>query len=290
MNCYNCGSKRLVCDNERDSYICKECGYAHQKQYFFISHSHQDIEKVRVIRNVIEETFFYEPILFFLKCLSNENEINDLIKREIYERIWFVYCKSENAEKSKYVQFERAYIKSLIESGKDIKIIEIDLDAYEIWDDECANYLRSQIAHKIMKTKIFLSYARCDFGFAKRISNQLTASGFTVFMDLGLACGVDWFVEIKNEVKKNSNKDGAILLLCSVDSINSNAVFEEAQEALLNGGLVIPLIYDETGERFEFIANAIKERLPSINNEFFYITKENCDLQLKSLSEYILNL
>ena len=72
MKCYNCESKKLVCDNEIDAYVCQDCGYEHYKQYFFISHSHQDIEKVRIIRNVIEETFFYEPILFFLKCLSDK--------------------------------------------------------------------------------------------------------------------------------------------------------------------------------------------------------------------------
>lgn len=94
MNCYSCNSKKLEYVKETDSYVCRNCGYVYPKQYFFISHSHIDIEKARIIRNTIEETFFYEPILFFLKCLSDEHELNDLLRREIYERIWFVYCKS----------------------------------------------------------------------------------------------------------------------------------------------------------------------------------------------------
>ena len=49
MKCYNCESKKLVCDNTIDAYVCQDCGYEHYKQYFFISHSHQDIEKVRVL-------------------------------------------------------------------------------------------------------------------------------------------------------------------------------------------------------------------------------------------------
>lgn len=65
MKCYKCDSKKLICDTFEDEYVCHNCGYKYPKQYFFISHSHKDIEKVRIIRNLIEETFFYEPIMFF---------------------------------------------------------------------------------------------------------------------------------------------------------------------------------------------------------------------------------
>ena len=42
--------------------------------YVFISHSHKDIEKVRILRNVMEENGF-EPLCFFLKCLT-KNKLN----------------------------------------------------------------------------------------------------------------------------------------------------------------------------------------------------------------------
>ena len=53
--------------------------------YIFLSHSHEDIEKVREIRNSLEQDGF-EPLCFYLKCLSDDSEIEDLIKREIDAR------------------------------------------------------------------------------------------------------------------------------------------------------------------------------------------------------------
>jgi hypothetical protein len=57
-----------VCDVEKDSYVCKKCGYEYPKQYFFISHSHRDIEKVRIVRNIIEEIFFKNKVLDTKVC------------------------------------------------------------------------------------------------------------------------------------------------------------------------------------------------------------------------------
>ena len=91
--------------------------------YVFISHSHKDIKKVRVIRNAMEEEGF-EPLCFYLKCLTEESEIDDLIFREIDARDWFVFADSKNARESSWVQKERAYI----ESKDDNKCITIDLD------------------------------------------------------------------------------------------------------------------------------------------------------------------
>ena len=62
--------------------------------YMFISHSHLDIEKVRKIRNALEEAGF-DPLCFYLKCLTDEDEVEGLIKREIDAREWFVYIDSK---------------------------------------------------------------------------------------------------------------------------------------------------------------------------------------------------
>lgn len=45
--------------------------------WVFISHSHQDISLVRKIRNHLESLGF-EPLMFFLKCLSDDDEIDFL--------------------------------------------------------------------------------------------------------------------------------------------------------------------------------------------------------------------
>ena len=61
--------------------------------YIFLSHSHDDIDKVRKIRNHLEKDGF-EPLCFYLKCLEDDSEIEDLIKREIDAREWFVFINS----------------------------------------------------------------------------------------------------------------------------------------------------------------------------------------------------
>ena len=101
-----------------------------QGGYVFISHSHQDIQKVRQIRNAMEEAGF-EPLCFYLKCLSDEDEIEGLIKREIDAREWFVYIDSPNSRASAWVAKERKYI----ESCGDKQIITIDLETNQSMEE-----------------------------------------------------------------------------------------------------------------------------------------------------------
>ena len=53
----------------------------------------------------------FKPLMFFLKCLENDTEIDSLIKREIDCRYRFILCDSANAQASKWVQEEVRYIK-----------------------------------------------------------------------------------------------------------------------------------------------------------------------------------
>jgi len=83
-----------------------------QKLSVFLSHSHKDIEKVRKLRDILEY-LECEPLLFYLKCLDDDDdELQSFIKREIEARNIFLYCKSQNAENSSWVQKELDYIKS----------------------------------------------------------------------------------------------------------------------------------------------------------------------------------
>ena len=118
--------------------------------WIFISHSHQDISVVRKIRNQLEELGF-EPLMFFLKCLSDDDEIETLIKREIDQREWFIYADSENARHSKWVTTEREYIETL--EGK--KIFTINLD------DDLDKQL-SEIKRISRQMKVFISYSHRD--------------------------------------------------------------------------------------------------------------------------------
>lgn len=285
MKCYNCNSKKLQYDREKDCYICLNCGHGFPKQYFFISHSHLDIEKVRVIRNTIEETFFYEPILFFLKCLSDDDEIKDLIEREIYERIWFVYCKSKNAENSKYVKAEREYIDKLVRRGYDKKILEIDLDRFQIWDNRCRADLRRQISYQIRKTKIFLSYAYRDKRIADVLYRRFIGEGYSVWRDVGLQVEDDWGASAKNSIRRHSYKDGVILALCTEASVHSRAFMQELEWAMENDAMIVPVAvrYGEGDKLLE---------LPAFLRERAYVTldAERPEESLKDVLEHIKKL
>jgi TIR domain len=93
--------------------------------WIFVSHSLKDWNKVRNIRNILEEKG-HKPLLFFLKCLNDDSEIDDLIKREIEARNWFILCESENTKKSKWVNAEIEFIKGL--EGKVYEIIDLEKD------------------------------------------------------------------------------------------------------------------------------------------------------------------
>ena len=98
--------------------------------YIFISHSHKDIEKVRQIRNDMENAGF-DPLCFYLKCLTDEDEIEGLIKREIDSRELFVYIDSPNSRASNWVKKEREYIDSL----EDKKTLTIHLERYDSMEE-----------------------------------------------------------------------------------------------------------------------------------------------------------
>lgn len=79
--------------------------------WIFLSHSNEDYDKVRKVRNMLEDLNL-RPIMFFLKCLNDDDEIDELIKREIDCRTRFILCDSDNARKSNWVKREVEYIKS----------------------------------------------------------------------------------------------------------------------------------------------------------------------------------
>ena len=96
--------------------------------WVFLSHSNKDYEKVKEVRNILEHNSF-RPIMFFLKCLADDDEIDALIKREIDSRERFILCNSENARNSQWVQKEIQYIKS---RQRIIQTIDIDADIKDI--------------------------------------------------------------------------------------------------------------------------------------------------------------
>lgn len=186
--------------------------------YIFVSHSHRDIEKVRVIRNRLEDAGF-EPLCLYLKCMEKDEEIKELLKREIDAREWFLFLDSKNSRSSEWVTYERDYINKT--NSK--KIITVNLD-----DDEA---VKNAVNTLIGNLRVYISYSHKDMQIAKRISDHLKEKDYRVFFDEGLVVGSDWIDTLKQNISETT-QGGCFLLLLSESSANSKYVLRELQYAI----------------------------------------------------------
>ena len=138
--------------------------------WVFLSHSNKDYEKVRQVRNLLEEQSL-RPLMFFLHCLNDDDEIDSLIKREIDCRTRFILCDSENARKSHWVQKEVEYIKS---QNRICETIDLSKSMEDILSD---------LQEFINKTRIFISYNREEFQLAEMAYKRLMQYDFSVYID-----------------------------------------------------------------------------------------------------------
>ena len=196
--------------------------------FVFISHSHKDIATVRRIRNKLESLGF-EPLLFYLKCLSDEDEIEALLKREIDEREWFIYADSPNARASRWVQTEREYIES--RTGK--RIFTVDLSA------DVAEQLR-HMEHIARQMKVFISYSRGSYPLAERIKAHLVAHDMQIVSDTDTEVGGSLFEDMGKRVSEAS-RDGFVLLMIAAPNTDSPYIEAEIRAALQSGGKIVPL-------------------------------------------------
>ena len=174
----------------------------------FISHSHKDFSIVRQIRNHYEEEGF-NALCFYLKCLTDDDEITELIKREIDCRSIFVYVDSENSRASRYVKMERDYIESV---GRKVdRKIEID-GVTDI----------SEIADRLVSSmSIFISYAHRDIAVVNLVKKELISRDYRVFHDEDIfSAGEPWLTQIEEAID-DAAFNGCILSFYSVDSIDS---------------------------------------------------------------------
>lgn len=194
--------------------------------YVFISHSHQDIEKVRQIRNTMEDNGF-EPLCFYLKCLTDEDEIEGLIKREIDAREWFVFVDSPNSRASRWVTKEREYISSL----ETKKIITICLD------NETS---MSKVAEKLVKgLRVSVFCSEVDSEFAYLLRDKLLEKEIQVGL---IVC----------EQMKSHNMDtinnfadyGTLIMILSNEGIKSRSFDVEIKRIVNSGADIISISLD----------------------------------------------
>jgi hypothetical protein len=120
--------------------------------WVFISHSNKDFDKILRVRNKLE-ALQYKPLLFFLKCLDDDKEIFELIKREIKARDRFILCDSKNSRESEWVQKEKELIISLNRPYEIINTDGTEDEIDEIDSTACLLSIRSNDARIYVTAK-----------------------------------------------------------------------------------------------------------------------------------------
>lgn len=168
--------------------------------WVFLSHSHEDYEKVRKVRDILEDQHM-RPLMFFLKCLNDHDEIDSLIKREIDCRTRFILCDSEKARKSDWVKEEVKYIKD-----KDRIYETINVD----WPIE---KIKSKLSEFKRKATLFISYSRMGQALAQATYNRLSKYDFQVFCDIESITAGDFAKQITSAINRASEEGYTIAIL-----------------------------------------------------------------------------
>ena len=188
--------------------------------WIFMSHSHQDYAKVRALRNELE-TQGHHPLMFFLKCLNDDSQVDSLVRREIEAREWFLLCESTNSRGSRWVTREVEIIKALPDR------------VYESVDLEADLATQVQQANKLAKrATVFLSYAHVELDVAVRMAGVFRRHDYGVFTDFQPIAGQDWLGEITARLD-DAERHGFVLLLLSPNSVRSEWVRRELEHALV---------------------------------------------------------
>ena len=206
--------------------------------WIFISHSSADIEVIRIIRNEFEK-YGQNPLAFHLKCLNtdteeNERELFDLIQREIEARDWFVYCESESAKKSKYVQMERDYVKQC--KKQFIWLINLDQDIETI---------KEKVREICCAIQVYIIFSHKDIRIFNFFADELKKNDFSVWSDEDFFASSDWRNSMESQIA-NVSKRGFTLFICTPNTVLSEGVKAELKTAREFGSTIIAFSFGIT--------------------------------------------
>jgi hypothetical protein len=239
--------------------------------WVFISHSSEDYEAVKIVRNYLEENGF-SALMFYLKSFEGADDkkiklAEDLIKWEIEARNIFVLCNSHHASKSPWVQNEIKYVKKFPE--KIYKEIDIEKLKYE----KCTQL--SKLDKLMVKATLFFSYSYLDKEIIDKISYSLSSNGFKVWIDSNdLKAGDNFAKQINNAILEAS-KTGTILIFLSKNSLASEWMNKEIEMIVSLNAYFIPIIIDKDVDIFDF-------RI-LMSRQFLDITKGSFEKNMKKL-------
>jgi hypothetical protein len=235
--------------------------------WVFISHSSEDYQSVKIVRNYLEESGF-NALIFYLKSLEDPKKrklTQQLIEWEIEKRNIFVFCKSKYSKSSKWVQDEIAYVKSFPEK------IYVEIDIEKLLYEKCTQL--SKLDRLMKRATLFFSYSYKDKEFVIKIYEYLKSEGFKIWIDSqDIRLGDNWIEEINKGFNKAIN-NGHILYFVSRNSIASEWNKAELNLALASGASILPIIIDDVD-----ISNG-----PLINYQCFYINPKNFEKKKRKL-------
>ena len=187
--------------------------------WVFVSHSNRDIAGVRAVRDELER-MGHNPLLFFLKCVSEHDELDGLIKREIEARNFFLLCDSPHARASDWVQREVRYIQSM--PNRVWRTLDLEADAVA--------QLRA-IRELSENATVFLSYARADSAMVAPFQDALLAAEYCVWSDETTAAGGRWQEHIEGGISQAMHH-GFIVVFLTPEAVASRWVNHEIEAAL----------------------------------------------------------
>ena len=206
--------------------------------WVFISHSSDDYQDVKIVRNYLEESGF-SALMFYLKSLEDPKKrklTQKLINWEIEKRNIFVFCQSKSSKASKWVQDEIAYVKSFPEK------IYVEINMEKLKYEKCTQL--SKLDKLMKRSTLFFSYSHQDKEFILKFRDFFISEGFSVWIDAKIKWGENIVDEI-NDALKESSKNGYILYFISKNSILSEWTKYEFQSALALGASILPIIIDD---------------------------------------------
>lgn len=223
--------------------------------WVFLSHSHKDYEKVRKVRDMLEDQHM-RPLMFFLKCLNDYDEIDSLIKREIDCRTRFILCDSDNARKSDWVKEEVEYIKS---QDRIYETIDLDMPIEEI-KEKLLDFKR--------RATLFISYNRENQNLAKSVYERLCKYDFHVFMDMMSLLDGNFQAQIYSSLDKAVKKGYVVAIIGN------------------------QILYPDSFLRHELIRAINSDKIPGKQSILPFVTEESLvsaierDADLNVLSDY----
>ena len=253
------------------------------KKHVFISHSSKDWDKVRLIRNYIEEQGD-SPLLFYLKCFDHNpmstqdlSDLKSLISREIDARDKFLLCDGINAQNSEFVKWEIEEIQQLRKSEKRLnliyKTVNMDNNNIEELQKDINKWLES-----IEKITIISSYE--DREVCLKISTYLSnyfdcngcpEDGDIHFNTMAFLSRIDMFIDDKIQIGKR----GIIVTIHSDFSKNS-LFFQKSRYKITHSGTYeLPLYLNKKNSSYGIdISENFEKKLPLIKDEIERIINE----------------